>query len=33
MKVVYLFEMWVGRLEFMSVLARGGYVVSMVKGR
>jgi trk system potassium uptake protein TrkH len=33
MKVVYLLEMWVGRLEFMSVLALGGYVVSMVRGR
>ncbi len=33
MKVVYLFEMWVGRLEFMSVFALGGYAVSMVKGR
>jgi trk system potassium uptake protein TrkH len=33
MKVVYLFEMWAGRLEFMSVLALGGYVVSMVRGR
>ncbi|MCX7028622.1 MAG: TrkH family potassium uptake protein [Spirochaetes bacterium] len=33
MKVVYLFEMWVGRLEFMSVLALGGYVVSLVRGR
>ena len=33
LKVVYLLEMWVGRLEFMSVLALGGYVVSMVRGR
>ena len=33
LKVVYLFEMWAGRLEFTAVFALFGYVVSMVKGR
>jgi trk system potassium uptake protein TrkH len=33
MKVVYIFEMWAGRLEFMSVFALGGYLVAMVRGR
>ena len=33
MKVVYILEMWAGRLEFMSVFALGGYCVSMVRGR
>jgi trk system potassium uptake protein TrkH len=33
LKLVYLFEMWAGRLEFTSVFALGGYVVSLVRGR
>jgi len=33
LKVVYLFEMWAGRLEFTAVFAVFGYVVSMVRGR
>jgi trk system potassium uptake protein TrkH len=33
LKVVYFFEMWAGRLEFMSLFALGGYVISMVRGR
>jgi trk system potassium uptake protein len=33
LKVVYIVEMWAGRLEFMSVFALGGYAVSMVRGR
>jgi trk system potassium uptake protein TrkH len=33
LKVVYLFEMWAGRLEFTAVFAVVGYLVSMVRGR
>lgn len=33
LKVVYLLSMWAGRLEFMSVFALGGYVISLVRGR
>jgi trk system potassium uptake protein TrkH len=33
MKIVYLFEMWAGRLEFMSLFALGGYVVALTRGR
>ncbi|MHB8966569.1 MAG: hypothetical protein ACYC52_11500 [Coriobacteriia bacterium] len=33
MKVLYIFAMWLGRLEFMSVFALAGYAVSIVRGR
>jgi trk system potassium uptake protein TrkH len=33
MKVVYIFEMWAGRLEFMSLFALAGYVVALFRGR
>lgn len=33
MKVLYIGAMWLGRLEFMSVFALGGYIVTMVRGR
>jgi trk system potassium uptake protein TrkH len=33
LKVVYIVEMWAGRLEFMGVFALGGYVLSIVRGR
>ncbi|MDO8986816.1 MAG: potassium transporter TrkG [Coriobacteriia bacterium] len=33
LKVVYIFGMWLGRLEFMSVFALGGYLFSMARGR
>lgn len=33
MKVLYIVAMWLGRLEFMSVFALGGYAVSMLRGR
>jgi len=33
MKIVYLFEMWAGRLEFMSLFALGAYMLSFLKGR
>lgn len=33
MKVLYIIAMWLGRLEFMSVFALGGYAFSMLRGR
>jgi trk system potassium uptake protein TrkH len=33
MKVIYIFEMWAGRLEFMSLFALAGYVVALFRGR
>ena len=33
LKAVYLLSMWAGRLEFMSVFALGGYLISIVRGR
>ncbi|MDO8963592.1 MAG: potassium transporter TrkG [Coriobacteriia bacterium] len=33
MKVLYIFAMWFGRLEFMSIFALFGYMVAVVKGR
>jgi trk system potassium uptake protein TrkH len=33
LKVVYIFEMWAGRLEFTSVFALGGYILSIARGR
>ena len=33
MKVLYILAMWLGRLEFMSVFALGGYAVAVVRGR
>ena len=33
MKVVYIFEMWAGRLEFMSLFALGGYLVALARGK
>jgi trk system potassium uptake protein TrkH len=33
LKLVYLVGMWMGRLEFMSVFALGGYMWSVVRGR
>jgi trk system potassium uptake protein TrkH len=33
MKVLYVGSMWLGRLEFMSVFALGGYIVMMIRGR
>jgi trk system potassium uptake protein len=33
MKVVYIIEMWVGRLEFTSVFALVGYCVAIARGR
>jgi trk system potassium uptake protein TrkH len=33
MKIVYIFEMWAGRLEFMSVFALMGYIVALLRGK
>ena len=33
LKVVYIIEMWVGRLEFISIMALVGFIVSAVRGR
>lgn len=33
LKVVYIIEMWIGRLEFVSVMALIGYAISAVRGR
>lgn len=33
MKVLLLLSMWLGRLEFMSIFALGGYGIAMLRGR
>jgi trk system potassium uptake protein TrkH len=33
LKVVYMFQMWAGRLEFISIFALGGMVVATLKGK
>jgi trk system potassium uptake protein len=33
LKATYIFEMWAGRLEFMSLFAMAGYAVALVRGR
>jgi trk system potassium uptake protein TrkH len=33
LKIVYIFEMWAGRLEFMSIFALAGFVVAGVRGK
>jgi len=33
LKVIYIIQMWMGRLEFMSVFALIGFLVSAMKGR
>jgi trk system potassium uptake protein TrkH len=33
MKIVYIVEMWAGRLEFMSLFALGGYIIALFRGR
>jgi hypothetical protein len=30
---MYIFQMWAGRLEFMSVFTLLGFVVAAIKGR
>ena len=33
LKVVYIAQMWVGRLEFISVFALLGFVYALVRGK
>ncbi|MBU2540290.1 MAG: TrkH family potassium uptake protein [Candidatus Omnitrophica bacterium] len=33
LKIVYIFQMWIGRLEFMSVFVLIGFIVSAIKGK
>jgi trk system potassium uptake protein TrkH len=33
LKLTYIFEMYVGRLEFVAVFVLIGFLVSMVRGR
>ncbi len=33
MKVVYIFQMWAGRLEFMSIFAFVGFIIAAIRGR
>jgi trk system potassium uptake protein TrkH len=33
LKVVYIFEMWAGRLEFMAILALGGMILATLRGK
>ena len=33
MKVIYIFEMWAGRLEFMSLFALAGFCMAFIRGR
>lgn len=33
LKVVYMFQMWAGRLEFMAILALAGMVIAAVRGK
>jgi trk system potassium uptake protein len=33
LKLTYIFQMWAGRLEFMSVFVLAGFFIAMVKGK
>jgi trk system potassium uptake protein TrkH len=33
LKLTYIFEMWAGRLEFMSVFTLIGFLVAAIKGK
>ncbi len=33
LKLVYIFQMWAGRLEFISIFVLGGVVIAAIKGR
>jgi trk system potassium uptake protein TrkH len=33
LKIMYIFQMWVGRLEFVSVLTLAGFLYAVLKGR
>jgi trk system potassium uptake protein TrkH len=33
LKIVYIFQMWAGRLEFISIFALGGMILATIKGK
>jgi len=33
LKGVYMFQMWAGRLEFISIFVMGGVIIAAIKGR
>ncbi|TBR14829.1 TrkH family potassium uptake protein [bacterium] len=33
LKITYIFQMWAGRLEFMSVFTLAGFIVAVIKGK
>ena len=33
LKIIYIFQMWAGRLEFISIFVLGGVVIAAIKGR
>ena len=33
LKIVYILEMWVGRLEFMGVIALFGFIAALARGK
>jgi trk system potassium uptake protein TrkH len=33
LKLVYIFQMWAGRLEFVSIFVLGGIIIAALKGR
>ena len=33
LKIVYIIQMWMGRLEFLSIFALAGFLVSLIKGK
>lgn len=33
LKIIYIFQMWIGRLEFMSVFALFGFALAFIKGK
>jgi Trk-type K+ transport system membrane component len=33
LKIVYIIQMWAGRLEFMAILTLGGMILAAIGGR
>ena len=33
LKIVYIFQMWAGRLEFLSIFVLGGMIFASLKGK
>jgi trk system potassium uptake protein TrkH len=33
LKVIYIFQMWAGRLEFMAIFVLGGVIMAAIKGK